>query len=279
MNQHKRLPFLCSVYFELEPPKLRTFLSISAMMLGLGVAVLATKHISLYGVALCMAASFSGGLRWVIMQYFMKIHMTGHHVMATLYKISPIAFLSLLPVALLIEGNSLMQSKFMVADAGSYSLQSLIVLFSLFGGLLASVLIFVEMVLLAVTSSMTLTVLGQIKEIVQIVLSMMVFNENLSTRSICGITFSLIAANSYRQIKMQEISDQADMKMTLDIDDKDSDDDIELLLPKNGLIGRQVLPFLFYQLNHLIPAILLKYVPLLSVRFQLNYPVDSMTMH
>ena len=219
-------------------------------MVGLSVAVLSTKHISLYGVALCLAASFSGGLRWVIMQYFMKLHMAGHSVMATLYKISPIAFLSLLPTALLIEGNNFMQSKFMVIDAESYSLQSLVVLFSLFGGLLASVLIFVEMVLLAVTSSMTLTVLGQVKEIIQIVLSMMVFNENLSTRSICGITFSLIAANSYRQIKMQEISDQPDRKMSVDDDDKDSDDDIELLVPKNGLIGRQVYTYfsIFYRI-------------------------------
>ena len=177
------------------------------------------------------------------MQYFMKLHMSGHNVMATLYKISPIAFLSLLPMAVLIEGNTFMKSEFMVLDPGSYSLQYLIVLFSLFGGLLASVLIFVEMVLLAVTSSMTLTVLGQVKEIIQIVLSMMVFNENLSTRSICGITFSLIAANSYRQIKMQEIRDEADRNLGLDADDKDSDDDVELLLPKNGVIGRQVFPF------------------------------------
>jgi hypothetical protein len=89
---------------------------------------------------------------------------------------------------------------------------------------------------------MTLTVLGQVKEIIQIVLSMMVFNENLSARSICGITFSLIAANSYRQIKMQEIRDEADRNLGLDADDKDSDDDVELLIPKNGLIGRQVFP-------------------------------------
>jgi Triose-phosphate Transporter family len=243
MNKCMRFSFLCSVFFELEQPRLKTFLSIMAIMVGLSVAVLATKHISLYGVALCLAASFSGGLRWVVMQYFMKLHMSGHNVMATLYKISPIAFLSLLPMAVMIEGNTFMKSEFMVLDPGSYSLQYLIVLFSLFGGLLASVLIFVEMVLLAVTSSMTLTVLGQVKEIIQIVLSMMVFNENLSTRSICGITFSLIAANSYRQIKMQEIRDEADRNLGIDADDKDSDDDVELLIPKNGLIGRQVFPF------------------------------------
>ena len=277
MNHHKQHYFLCSVYFELEPPRLRTFLSILAIMVGLSVAVLSTEHISLYGVALCLAASFSGGLRWVIMQYFMKLHMTGHSVMATLYKISPIAFVSLLPTALLIEGNSFMQSKFMVVDAESYSLQSLVVLFSLFGGLLASVLIFVEMVLLAVTSSMTLTVLGQVKEIIQIVLSMMVFNENLSTRSICGITFSLIAANSYRQIKMQEISDQPDRKISVDDDDKDSDDDIELLVPKNGLIGCQVFIFFKFLSNHLIYPIFTKNVQLHLFRFQANCRLDSMT--
>lgn len=227
---------LCSVYLELEPLKLQTFLSILAIMTGVSVAVISANNISLYGVALCLGASFSGALRWVLMHYFMKVHMDGHQVMTILYKISPVAFISLFPVALLIEGQSFLQSPF-IADYGG-SLHIPVLLLTLFGGLLASVLIFVEMILLAATSSLTFTVLGQVKEIIQIILSMVVFNDNLTTRSICGIVFSLLAVNNYRKIKMEELHHLA--KGGDKIDAEEGDDDVELLLPKQTEIRDKV---------------------------------------
>lgn len=42
----------------------------------------------------------------------------------------------------------------------------------------------------------------QVKEIVQIVLAMLVFNENLSARSVGGIALSIFAAAAYRRIKV-----------------------------------------------------------------------------
>jgi threonine/homoserine efflux transporter RhtA len=206
------------------------------MMIGVSVAVLSAEHISLYGVALCLGASFSGALRWVLMHYFMRMHMEGHQVMAILYKISPVAFISLFPVALFIEGHSFLQSPFIAGYGGLLHIP--VLLLSLFGGLLASVLIFVEMILLAATSSLTFTVLGQVKEIIQIILSMVVFNDNLTTRSICGIIFSLIAANNYRKIKMEEMHHLA--KGGDKIDAEEGDDDVEQLLPKQSAIRDKV---------------------------------------
>ena len=212
------------------------------MMLGLSVAVLATKHISLYGVSLCLGASFTGALRWVLMHYYMKMHMKKVSVMEILYKISPIAFLSLLPLSVMIEGPALAASSFMAAGT---NLAALGCSFCFFGGVLATVLIFVEIVLLAATSSLTLTVLGQIKEIIQIVLSMIVFNDDLTVRSVFGIIFSLLAANNYRKIKMQEMSEMIVEGDTDNLKGKESDEgddkDAEQHLLKGNEIGVQVL--------------------------------------
>ena len=227
------------MYLELEPLKWQTLLSIAVMMIGLGVAVLSAKHISFYGVLLCMAASLSAGLRWVLMHYYMKHEMKGNSVMAMLYKISPIAFLSLLPVAIGIEGYSLSSSSFFDDQTTSLPLQA--VFYSIFGGVLASTLIFTEMVILNATSSLTLMVLGQAKEVIQIILGMFIFNENLSLRSIIGITFSLLAANNYRKIKVTEIAEEASLR---EADNRDQDGSLEMLLTSKTAMNDMVNQFL-----------------------------------
>ena len=197
------------------------------MMIGLGVAVLSSKHISVYGVSLCMGASLAAGLRWVLMHYYMKHTIKNNHIMTVLYKISPSAFLSILPIAILYEGHSLFFSPFL-NDGGMLMIQ--VVTFSLFGGILASILIFTEMVLLNETSSLTLMVLGQVKEVIQIILGMFIFNENLGMKSIIGIIVSLLAANNYRKIKMTEMSDE-----TLNSDKNNATDGSAELLVKGNI--------------------------------------------
>ena len=197
------------------------------MMIGLGVAVLLSKHVSVYGVSLCMGASLAAGLRWVLMHYYMKHTIKNNHIMTVLYKISPSAFLSLLPIAILYEGHSLFISPFL-NDGGMLMIQ--VVTFSLFGGILASILIFTEMVLLNETSSLTLMVLGQVKEVIQIILGMFIFNENLGMKSIIGIIVSLLAANNYRKIKMTEMSDE-----TLNSDKNNATDGSAELLVKGNI--------------------------------------------
>jgi solute carrier family 35 protein C2 len=135
-----------SIWFKLEVFKWSTFASILATAVGLGVAVLSSKHISFFGVSLCLGASISAGLRWVLMQYLVQSDVKNNHVLAVIYKLSPIAFMSLLPVAVMVEGRSLLTSVFF--DEGSLILQAFSLCLS--GGLISSVLIFTEMVSLCV---------------------------------------------------------------------------------------------------------------------------------
>jgi Triose-phosphate Transporter family len=279
--------FLFGVILGLEEFKWQTLLCVVAMAGGLGVAVLSTAHISLYGVGLCSAAAVVGALRWVLVQYLTEKDRERNHVMAVLYKISPTALLTLLPLAIVIEGHAAIQSPFflwhstntvlgMTYSGGDHPSSTIatgfynsttaissvssssssisintgvssgdsmgsageliplplkVLSLCMFGGILSSALIFAEMTLLSATSSLTFSVLGQVKEIIQIILAMIVFNENLSAKSIFGVGFSIAAAAYYRKIKVTELEENVSLG-ALEPLQEIQDGSVELLIPK-----------------------------------------------
>jgi drug/metabolite transporter (DMT)-like permease len=216
--------FAFGVCLKLEAFKIKTLLSVMAISMGLGIAVLSAKHISAFGVSLCLGASASGGLRWVLVQGLVETDKKANHILAVLYKFSPIAAFALLPAVLVFEVPHLIGSPFMPPEASALK-EFQLLLYCAIGGALSSTLIVVEILLLNVTSSLTMAVLGQVKEILQIALSMIIFKDNLSLRSIFGIGCSILAATYYRQIKVAELEGQEEAVSG----SGDADEVIELL--------------------------------------------------
>jgi hypothetical protein len=73
------------------------------------------------GVTLCLGAAVAGGLRWALVHYLVQRDRAANHVLAVLYKISPVAVVALLPVAVGIEGARAMRSP-LLDGAGGWSL-------------------------------------------------------------------------------------------------------------------------------------------------------------
>lgn len=142
--------------------------------------------------------------------------------MVTLYRFSPYSALTILPFALLIEVPILMHSDFVNTSSDSSSSTQYLLLeafgFLSFGGLISFCLIIVEIVLLRTTSSLTMSVIGQLKEMLQIVAGMLFYADKISLRSGVGITVSICGAYYYRYISMQTQSERRD-------DTEDDDDD------------------------------------------------------
>ena len=63
----------------------------------------------------------AGGLRWALVHYLVQRDRAANHVLAVLYKISPVAVVALLPVAVGIEGARAMRSP-LLDGAGGWSL-------------------------------------------------------------------------------------------------------------------------------------------------------------
>jgi len=119
---------------------------------------------------------------------------------AVLYHISPASALSLVPVFFILELHPLLTSDIIHQPA----LFTEAVVIILTGGGIAFLLILVEIKLVKYASSLTLGMFGSLKEIVQILLSVMVFHDDLSALNVVGLLTALLGAVLYRRYKMME---------------------------------------------------------------------------
>ena len=71
------------------------------------------------------------------------------------------------------------------------------------GAMLSIALVGFEIFIVRITSSVTLGILGQFKEIMQIALSMFIFKEKMNLQTAVGLTISLIAANYYKAVRVE----------------------------------------------------------------------------
>lgn len=158
---------------------------------------------------MCTLSAMAGGLRWALLQILLgdlsnnqdKKH--SNKVMG-LYLFSPYTLL-IIPVCLATDGiefytSPLFKQTLNVCEA---------FLLSIIGGIIAFLLIMVEMHLVNVTSSLTMAVLGQLKEVTQISLAMVIFGDKLSLKTMLGILISIISSFFYRHIKMSEMNDSS----------------------------------------------------------------------
>lgn len=189
--------FLWGVMIGVENFKYETFLAVLLISGGLIIAVFGADQFDTLGAILCLLASSAAGLRWALLQLLIE---SSHkdiqeNVIISLYQFAPYT-LFIIPFAIGIEGENIITSKF--------NKFQIAIIFSIIGGFISFCLILVEMELVKKTSSVTMAVFGQMKEIAQISLSMFVFNDNLSIRSTIGIILSITAAFYYRKLKINE---------------------------------------------------------------------------
>jgi hypothetical protein len=174
------------------------FFAVLGLAGGLGLAVAeSTEALSAAGLLCVMLSSGASAIRWVLMQVLALQDEHSGSVMVTLYRFSPYSAISIIPFALILETRSLVHSSF--ADSSTLLVQAL--LYCVFGGVVSFLLIIAEVKLLRVTSSLTMCVIGQIKEVIQIGAAMVLFKDHISMRSGLGILLSILAAYWYRVLK------------------------------------------------------------------------------
>jgi len=151
----------------------------------------------------------AGGLRWALLQILLGDLKTNNDNdkgpstrMMSLYLFSPYSLL-IIPVCFATDGisfyeSSLFSDKVVVIEA---------LLLSIVGGFIAFMLIMIEMQLVNITSSLTMAVLGQLKEVTQITIALVIFGDKLSLRTMIGIGISIASSYYYRHVKLAEMSD------------------------------------------------------------------------
>lgn len=188
--------FLWGIIIEIEKFQWNLLLAVIGITLGLAIAVANSLQVNAVGVALAFGAACAGGLRWALLQLLEFKDPQSKSVMVTLYRFTPASLISVLPLVLMIEADKLYSSTFWRHKKDLYDA----ILLCSFGGLFAFALVVVEVKLVRLTSALTMSVFGQIKEVVQIFLAMMLFGENLTFKSGVGIAVSILASIYYRYV-------------------------------------------------------------------------------
>ena len=191
--------FLWGVLLRIETFKCNVFCAVLFIVGGIGLAVASSTDVSVIGVAMVLGASASGGVRWALVQKLMTVNEQSRNVFVSIYRFAPASALSMVPFALGVDLMPFLRSDFFQNSSDS-ALTTTFVLVVL-GGLFAIALITTEVHLVNLTSSLTMGVLGQVKEVIQIVLSMLIFHDHVNLLNAAGIVIAVTAVGYYKRIK------------------------------------------------------------------------------
>jgi solute carrier family 35, member C2 len=193
--------FLWGVFFQIELFKFQTLASILVIFFGISIAVFTSTEISYAGIFLVLGAAACGGIRWVLVQKLLSSSTHVSNSMLSIYYFSPYSALSILPFGFF--------NLYTFLSSDYYHSSTSINLWLTFGlivtgGVIAFYLILTEVYLVQITSSLTLGVLGQVKEMVQIVLSIIVFRDSVNLMNGFGVLIALAGVWWYKTIKILE---------------------------------------------------------------------------
>jgi solute carrier family 35 protein C2 len=200
--------YLFGILVGIEVFNIKTLAAVVFISGGISIAVISSATFSILGLIMCTLSAMAGGLRWALLQILLGDLKSNNddkslsNKLVGLYLFSPYTLL-IIPICFITDGiqfyeSSMFSQKNDVLEA---------FLLSMLGGFIAFTLIMVEMQLVNITSSLTMAVLGQLKEITQISLAMLIFGDKMSFKTIIGIIISLISSYFYRHIKLTELSD------------------------------------------------------------------------
>lgn len=165
-----------------------------------GGVLMATYSDSLFdpvGFTLVFLSAALGGYRWCLTEILMSKIGTKMNSLMTIYTIAPASVIVLIPFTLWLESGRLMNSKFFKEK----DLLVLAIINVVGSGLFAYSMIYVELAVLHRTSSLSLGVIGYLKQIFQIVLSVLIFHDVLSVVNVLGVITTFFGMIYYSSIK------------------------------------------------------------------------------
>lgn len=177
----------------------------SAHIVGICVVIASGMFLSMYGEAdfnltgfwLVTASEICSATRWVGTQSIMREGEVDS-VTAVLY-MSPGSTLSLLPLVLARERGELRM--LLVDDELSSTRPGEYIMLVLVPSFLAFLLLIIEVRLVKETSSLTLSVFGNLKSMVTILFAIVVFQENASPLQWCGLVIGMFGIMGYSYVK------------------------------------------------------------------------------
>uniref|UniRef100_A0A8D8QGP6 Solute carrier family 35 member C2 n=1 Tax=Cacopsylla melanoneura TaxID=428564 RepID=A0A8D8QGP6_9HEMI len=192
-----------SLVFQLEKKSWFVFLVVLMISGGLVMFTYKTTAFDYLGFGLVLLASFSSGLRWTLAQFVMQrsdLHM--NNPIDMVYHVQPWMIMSILPLASIFEGRRVVTDYVESKHISHEFIQGLLV-----SGVLACAMEFAEFMVVSKTSSLTLSIVGMVKEIVTVLLAVETENRPMVPVNVLGLVICLtgvtlhVMHKSYRQYR------------------------------------------------------------------------------
>ncbi|KAK3828516.1 MAG: triose-phosphate transporter family-domain-containing protein [Benniella sp.] len=191
-------------FFRLEKPRMSLILIIGVIVVGVVLTVAGETQFDLTGFILVLSAAVMSGLRWSLTQMLLQKDQLGmDNPVATLYYISPIMFVIMSILSLVIEDPFVQfaSSEFF----NDFRSGAITLMMAGGGGFLAFAMTVAEFKLIKNTGTVTLSVAGISKEIVVISLSMMIFGDRLTFVNLLGLLVSIGGIMAYNYDKIRKL--------------------------------------------------------------------------
>ncbi|PYH45108.1 putative nucleotide-sugar transporter [Aspergillus saccharolyticus JOP 1030-1] len=194
---------LFAFLFRLETPSVRLIIIIATMTVGVVMMVAGETAFNVVGFVLVIASAFFSGFRWGLTQILLLRHPATANPFSTLFFLTPVMFVSLIIIALAVEGPSEIAAGFHALAEARGSLFGVGLL--VFPGLLAFCMISSEFALLKRSSVVTLSICGIFKEVVTISAAGVIFHDQLTLINITGLFVTIASIGTYNYMKIAKM--------------------------------------------------------------------------
>ncbi|KAL4797708.1 triose-phosphate transporter family-domain-containing protein [Aspergillus venezuelensis] len=198
---------LFAFVFRLETPSLKLIAIIATMTIGVVMMVAGETAFNAVGFVLIIASAFFSGFRWGLTQILLLRHPATANPFSTLFFLTPVMFISLLLIALAVEGpTEIVTGLTALADAHGVGSGLLLLIFP---GVLAFCMISSEFALLQRSSVVTLSICGIFKEVVTITAAGVIFHDKLTAVNVTGLVVTIGSIASYNYMKISRMRAEA----------------------------------------------------------------------
>jgi solute carrier family 35 protein C2 len=177
------------------------------MTMGVVMMVAGETAFNAVGFALVIASAFFSGFRWGLTQILLLRHPATSYPFSSLFFLTPIMFISLIVIALAVEGPLQIWEGFQALSGAHGTMFAIMLL--VFPGVLAFCMISSEFALLKRSSVVTLSICGIFKEVITISAAGVVFHDQLTYVNIAGLAITIGSIASYNYMKISKMRSDA----------------------------------------------------------------------
>ncbi|EAW16031.1 putative nucleotide-sugar transporter [Aspergillus fischeri NRRL 181] len=198
---------LFAFIFRLETPSVKLIFVIATMTVGVVMMVAGETAFNAVGFALVIASAFFSGFRWGLTQILLLRHPATSNPFSTLFFLTPVMFVSLIIIALTVEGPAKIADGFAALSETHGGVFAVFLL--IFPGVLAFCMISAEFALLKRSSVVTLSICGIFKEVITISAAGVVFHDQLTAVNIAGLLITIASIGCYNYMKISKMRSEA----------------------------------------------------------------------